>query len=218
MIDHTLLDPAASRSDVARLCEEATELGVAAVCVSPSQLPLGKGWLGDGVRLACVVGFPSGAHTIEVKSFEAAGAVEAGAEELDLVINLGLAMEGRSGEIEREVAAVVAASVEAGDGGRRVLVKAIVESALLGPERTVAACRAAVAAGAGYVKTSTGYHPAGGATVEAVRLMVGAVGGDVGVKAAGGIRTTEQALSLVAAGATRLGASRTASILAGFGQ
>ncbi|MHB8293227.1 MAG: deoxyribose-phosphate aldolase [Acidimicrobiales bacterium] len=178
----------------------------------------GKGWLGNDVRLASVVGFPSGAHTIEVKSFEAAGAVEAGAGELDMVINLGLAMEGRSGEIEREVAAVVAASVEAGagDGGRRVLVKVIVESALLGPGRTIAACRAAVAAGAGYVKTSTGYHPAGGATVEAVRLMAGAVGGDAGVKAAGGIRTTEQALSLVAAGATRLGASRTASILAGL--
>jgi deoxyribose-phosphate aldolase len=210
MIDHTLLAPEATADEVAAVCAEAAELGVFAVCISPSQLPLPTGVLSADVALACVAGFPSGAHQAEVKAAEAALAVEHGAVEVDMVIALGAATEGRWDDVRAEIE-LVRAAVPAPR-----LLKVIIESAVLDPTSIVAACRAAEAAGADYVKTSTGFHRAGGATVEAVRLMRDTVGDRLGVKASGGIRTTEAALALIEAGATRIGASACRAILAGL--
>lgn len=210
-IDHTVLKPEATRADVARLCEEAVALGVCAVCVSPSMLPLPDGLLaGSLVRTCTVVGFPSGAHQPAQKAAEAALAVEQGADDVDMVIDLGLAAEGRWSDVEAGIArvrAVVPAPL---------VLKVIIESAALDEAAVVAACRAAEAAGADFVKTSTGFHPAGGASVGAVRLMAATVGGRLGVKASGGIRTAETALAMLDAGATRLGTSASAAILAGL--
>lgn len=210
MIDHTLLAPEATAGDVTRLAREAARLGAGAICVSPSRLPLAPGVLAPGIAVAAVAGFPSGAHPAAVKAADAAAAVAAGATEIDMVIDLGLAMEDRWTQVTAEVKAVKAAA------GPGTLVKVIIESAIIGTERIEGACHAAEAGGAGFVKTSTGFHPAGGATAEAVRAMAAAVGGRLGVKAAGGIRTTGDALAMIAAGATRIGASRTAAILGGL--
>jgi deoxyribose-phosphate aldolase len=173
-------------------------------------LPLAAAWLDDQLRTACVIGFPSGAHHAEVKAAEAAQARADGADELDVVMNLGLAKSGQWGAVRAELDAVRAAAP------RPALLKVILESAVLTDEEIIAACRAAVEAGADFVKTSTGFHPAGGASVEAVRLMRATVGPDVGVKASGGIRTAGAALAMLAAGASRLGTSATATILAGL--
>ena len=208
MIDHTLLRPEASVEEVQALCREAAELQVLAVCVSPSMLPLDKGWLAPGIRIACVAGFPSGAHHAEVKAAEAAQARANGADEIDMVVNLALVKSASWGAVRAEVELVRAAAP------RPATMKVIIESGLLTPDEIVAVCRTAVDAGADFVKTSTGYHPAGGATVEAVRLMRETVGPDLGVKASGGIRTVENALAMVAAGANRIGTSSTAAILA----
>ncbi len=207
-IDHTLLKPEADAAAVAALCAEGRELGVAAVCVSPS-------WAAHAVRhaeglpVAAVVGFPSGAHRTEVKVREAALAREDGAAELDVVLDLGAAVGGDWAAVEAQLAAVREAVP------RPAVLKVIVESALLDAAQLAHACRAAEAAGADFVKTSTGFHPAGGATVEAVRAMAGHVGGRLGVKASGGIRTAGQALALLEAGATRLGVSGTRAVLDG---
>jgi deoxyribose-phosphate aldolase len=209
MIDHTLLAPEATDDDVARLAREASVLGVGAICVSPSRLPLAPGVLAPGVAVAAVAGFPSGAHLAAVKAAEAAGAVAAGAAEIDMVIDLGAALAGEWKRVTAEIAAVRAAI------GPAVLLKVIIESAAIGPMRIAPACQAAEAAGADFVKTSTGFHRAGGATVEAVAAMAAAVGGRLGVKASGGIRTADDALAMLAAGATRIGASASASILDG---
>ena len=209
MIDHTLLVPEATAEQVHELCVEAERLGVVAVCVSPSMLPLGSGWLARGTLTACVVGFPSGAHHGSVKAAEAAQARANGADEVDMVINLGLAKAGSWGGVRAEIEAVRAAAPHP------AVLKVIIESGVLTDEEIVAACEAAVAAGADFVKTSTGFHAtAGGATGEAVRLMRATVGGDVGVKASGGIRTAEKALAMIEAGANRIGTSSTAKILA----
>lgn len=210
MIDHTLLRPEATAADVAALCEEATELGVAAVCVSPSMLPITDG-LGPGIAVCTVVGFPSGAHQAAVKAQEAEVAVAAGATEVDMVMDLGRAKAGAWGDLEAEIALVRAAT----EG--RALLKVILESAVLTGDELVAACQAAEAAGADFVKTSTGFHPAGGASVEAVRTMAAAVGGRLGVKASGGIRDAATAMAMVDAGATRLGCSASRAILDGLG-
>jgi deoxyribose-phosphate aldolase len=207
MIDHTLLAPEATDGDVARLAEEAGRLGVGAICVSPSRLPVRPGSLAQGIAVAAVAGFPSGAHPAAVKAAEAAASVAAGAAEVDMVIDLGAALEDRWTLVTAEVAAVRAAV------GPSVLLKAIIESAVIGPERIAPACQAAEAGGADFVKTSTGFHKAGGATVAAVAAMASAVGGRLGVKASGGIRTADDALAMIAAGATRIGASATATIL-----
>jgi deoxyribose-phosphate aldolase len=210
-LDHTLLAPTATAADVRRLGAEATELGVAAVCVSPARLPLPPGSLGGGIAVACVVGFPSGAHTSPVKAAEAARAAADGATELDMVIDLGEATAGNWALVQADISAVRAAVPAP------LVLKVIIESAALGSEAAlVAACRAAEDAGADFVKTSTGFHPAGGATVEAVRTMAGAVGGRLGVKASGGIRTTKDALAMIEAGATRLGCSASRAILDGM--
>ncbi|UZJ26755.1 deoxyribose-phosphate aldolase [Rhodococcus antarcticus] len=206
MVDHTLLKPEATAAQVAALCDEARALGVLAVCVSPSMLPLD----GTGLVVATVCGFPSGKHTSEVKALEAATAVAAGADEVDMVIDVGAAVAGEIDAVQADIAAVRAAVPTPG------VLKVIIESAALDDDTIVAVCRAAEAAGADFVKTSTGFHPAGGASAHAVRLMAETVGGRLGVKASGGIRSTGTALEMVAAGATRLGLSGSAAVLAGL--
>jgi deoxyribose-phosphate aldolase len=210
MIDHTLLKPEATADQVQALCREAGELGVLAVCVSPSMLPLGDSWLSRGVLTASVVGFPSGAHHAEAKAAEAAQARANGADEVDMVINLGLAKSGTWGGVRAEIEAVRLAAPHP------ATLKVIIESAVLTDDEIVAACEASVEAGADFVKTSTGFHPAGGASVEAVRLMRATVGPALGVKASGGVRTAEVALAMIAAGANRLGTSSSAAILSGL--
>ena len=168
MIDHTLLKPEATDDDVTRLCQEASLLGVGAVCISPSRLPLTPGALRPGIAVAAVVGFPSGAHPTAVKVVEAAIAVAAGANEIDMVIDLGAACASQWDVVTAEVAAVRAVL------GPAIVLKVILETALIGPDRIAAACKAGESGGADFVKTSTGFHPAGGATVEAVAAAWGA--------------------------------------------
>jgi deoxyribose-phosphate aldolase len=209
MIDHTLLAPEATEKDIVALCAEARQLGVYAVCVSPTLVTTAAQHLpGQEIKVAAVAGFPSGAHSAGLKAQEAAIAAATGAAEVDMVINLGLAKEGRWKDIEQEIAAV------RGEIPSPTVLKVIIESAVLDDESIVAACQAAESAGADFVKTSTGFHPAGGATIAAVELMARTVGTRLGVKASGGIRTAADALAMVAAGATRLGLSRTAAVLA----
>ncbi|MCU1352913.1 MAG: deoxyribose-phosphate aldolase [Acidimicrobiales bacterium] len=211
MIDHTLLAPTATVAEVMALCSEAVELGVAAVCVSPSRLPLPVGALPLGFSVAAVVGFPSGAHRPMTKATEAMQAVGDGATEVDMVIDLGAARDGDWAAIEDEIAAVREAAPAP------TLLKVIIETATLGSPTAIAdACLAAEAAGADFVKTSTGFHPAGGATLDAVRAMHTTVGGKLGIKASGGIRTADEALAMVDAGATRIGCSATRTILDGL--
>ncbi|MCU4296836.1 deoxyribose-phosphate aldolase [Brevibacterium permense] len=203
IIDHTLLKPEATPADVDALVAEAKELGVLAICVSPSMLPVTDP--GELV-VATVVGFPSGQVKPEIKAAEAAQAVADGAAEVDMVINIGQAVAGDFDGLEADIRGVVEASGDA-------LVKVIIESAALGDEQIVEACRRSEAAGAGFVKTSTGFHPAGGASAHAVALMRETVGDRLGVKASGGIRTAEAAEEMIAAGASRLGLSGSAAIL-----
>jgi deoxyribose-phosphate aldolase len=207
MIDHTLLKPEAAAEQVSETVAEALSLGAYAVCVSPSQLPLkGTGPL----KVAAVCGFPSGAHKAEVKAAEAARSVANGADEIDMVINLALATTGQFDAVQEEIAAVRTAVPTP------VVLKVIIESAALTDAQIVGVCKAAEAAGADFVKTSTGFHPAGGASAHAVELMSKTVDGHLGVKASGGIRSTETALEMIDVGATRLGLSGTAQILAGL--
>ena len=206
-IDHTLLKPEATAEQVAALVAEAEELGVYAVCISPSQLPLRPL---RGVSVCTVVGFPSGAHATAVKAAEAAQAVRDGAQEVDMVVDLGRVKAGDWDAVEADVRAVAGAS------GPDALLKVILETAALTRAEVVEACRASERGGAQYVKTSTGFHPSGGASVEAVRLMADTVGGRLGVKASGGIRDTATALAMLDAGATRLGLSGTRAVLDGL--
>ena len=204
LIDHTLLRTDASHADVLALVAEGLDLGVFSVCVSPSMLPVPD--LPVALKLATVCGFPSGKHTTAMKVAEAAESVRLGADEVDMVIDLGLLKAGGYRDLVREIRAV---------RGEVPLLKVIIESAALSDEEIVVACEAAAEAGAAFVKTSTGFHAAGGASVHAVALMAATVGDQLGVKASGGIRTYEQAAALVAVGATRLGLSATADVLAG---
>lgn len=205
MIDHTLLKTDATHEQVSKLIEEARELGTYSVCVSPSMLPITDD-LGE-VKVATVCGFPSGNHTAAAKAFEAAESSRLGADEVDMVINIGLLKEGRADLVEEEIRAVREATTG--------LLKVIIESAALTDDEIVAACKASEAAGADFVKTSTGFHPAGGASVHAVELMNETVGGRLGIKASGGIRDYATANAMVEAGATRLGLSGSASVLDG---
>ncbi|EGD24974.1 MULTISPECIES: deoxyribose-phosphate aldolase [Prescottella] len=209
MVDHTLLKPEASDADARALVAEAHDLGVLAVCVSPSMLPLRSADLGDLV-LATVVGFPSGKHHSLIKATEARLAVDQGATEIDMVIDVGAAVAGEYNAVLADILAVRDAV------GPEPVLKVIVESAALSDDAIVETCRAAEQAGANFVKTSTGFHPAGGASVHAVRLMAATVGGRLGVKASGGIRTADAALALIDAGATRLGLSGTRAVLDGL--
>jgi deoxyribose-phosphate aldolase len=214
LVDHTLLKPEATHADVAALVAEAAELGVYAVCVSPSMVPAAVE-AGRGVRVAAVAGFPSGKHVSAVKAHEAAQAVASGASEIDMVIDVGAALAGDVVAVRSDIEAVRAAVSAA-------VLKVIVESALLLSQadgRTLAeVCRAAEDAGADFVKTSTGFHPAGGASVHAVALMTETVGGRLGIKASGGIHTAADAVAMLDAGATRLGLSGTRVVLDGLSQ
>jgi deoxyribose-phosphate aldolase len=213
MIDHTLLKPEATAGDVRGLCDQAHALRVCAVCISPTMVDLAARRLRDSeVKVAAVIGFPSGAHRSEVKAEEAARAAGDGVDEADTVINLGLALAGDWSGVEADIAAVREVLT---DGQ---ILKVILETAVLSPEEIVAACHVAEGAGADFVKSSTGFHPAGGATIEAVAIMAAAVDGRLGVKAAGGIRDAATAVRMIEAGATRLGLSATAAILAELDQ
>jgi len=214
LVDHTLLKPEATPEQVAAVVAEAAELGVAAVCVSPSMVAVADSANSAGVPIAAVAGFPSGKHLPGVKAAEAALAVAAGAAEIDMVIDVGAACAGDFAAVGADIAAVRAAVP-------RAVLKVILESAALlesaGDATVVTACRAAEDAGADFVKTSTGFHPAGGATVRAVSLMSDTVGGRLGVKASGGIRSADDAVAMLEAGATRLGLSGTRAVLDGLG-
>ena len=203
LIDHTLLKPEATAAQVDALIAEAAALGAYSVCVSPSLLPLN---LPDGLHLATVCGFPSGAHATAVKAAEAADAIAKGAEEIDMVVNLRLVKEGDVDAVEADIRGVREAC-------RGAVLKVIIESAALTDEEIVSTCRAA---GADFVKTSTGFHPAGGASTHVVALMRATVGDRLGVKASGGIRTAADALAMVEAGANRLGLSASAAVLEGL--
>nr|WP_221739661.1 deoxyribose-phosphate aldolase [Arachnia propionica] len=205
LIDHTLLRTDATPAEVSALVAEARELGTFSVCVSPSMLPI-TDELGE-VKVATVCGFPSGNHTPAAKAAEAAESSRLGADEIDMVINIGLLKAGQPEKVQEEIAAVREATTG--------LLKVIIESAALTDDEIVAACRAAEAAGADFVKTSTGFHPKGGASVHAVKLMADTVGGRLGVKASGGIRDWDTAKAMVEAGATRLGLSASRAILEG---
>ena len=202
LIDHTLLKPDATREQVIQLCAEARQYRFASVCVNPVNVALCAQLLsGSGVPVCTVVGFPLGAAPTEVKVFEAQQAIDAGATEADMVIDIGALKSGAYERVKRDIASVARAC-----HARHVILKVIIEAALLTDEEKVVACQLAMAAGADFVKTSTGFGP-GGATVDDVALMRRVVGPAIGVKAAGGIRTYADAQKMVAAGATRIGAS-----------
>jgi deoxyribose-phosphate aldolase len=208
LIDHTLLKPEATAADVTALIAEAIELGTYSVCVSPSMLPLTIP-AGADLKVAVVCGFPSGKHHSSIKAAEAALAIQQGADEIDMVIDIGAAKAGRFADVQADIAAV-RASVPA----PKVL-KVIIESAVLTDAEIVAVCEAAVTTGADFVKTSTGFHSAGGATVHAAHLMKQTVGDRAQVKASGGVRSFEEAVAMIEAGATRLGVSGSAGLLSG---
>ncbi|AIN83164.1 MULTISPECIES: deoxyribose-phosphate aldolase [Corynebacterium] len=206
MIDHTLLKPEATSDQVKALIDEAAKLGTYSICISPSQLPVE---VPEGLHIATVVGFPSGAVKAEVKAAEAARAVADGAEEVDMVINIAFAKEHRFDDLEAEIKTVR-------DAIPGKILKVIIESAALTDEEIIAACKASESAGADFVKTSTGFHPAGGASAHAVKLMRETVGDRLGVKASGGIRDAAAAEEMIAAGASRLGLSSSAAVLDGL--
>lgn len=206
MIDHTLLKPEATHEDVTKLIDEASHLGTYSVCVSPSMLPIETP---ADLKVAVVCGFPSGAVPTAAKAADAAHSVANGADEVDMVINLGAAKEGKWDVVRDDIAAVKKAC---GDK----LLKVIIESAVLTDDEIVAACKASMDAGADFVKTSTGFHPAGGASAHAVKLMRETVGDKLGVKASGGIRDAATAKEMIEAGASRLGLSSSAAVLEGW--
>lgn len=208
MIDHTLLKPDATQAQIAQLCYEAKKHGFAAVCVNPTNVKLCAELLkGSPVKVCTVVGFPLGASPPEVKAYESQQAINDGATEVDMVINIGALKSKDYALVERDIATVARTCHNNG-----AVLKVIIEAALLTDEEKVKACALAKAAGADYVKTSTGFGP-GGATVEDVALMRQVVGPAMGVKAAGGIRSFEDARQMVQAGATRIGASAGVRIL-----
>lgn len=202
LIDHTLLKPEATESDIRRLCEEAARYGFASVCVNPFWVKSAACLLrGTGVPVCTVIGFPLGATLPDVKAYETRRAIFDGAREVDMVINIGALKSGDDCTVEHDIRAVVEAAHE-----HNVLCKVIIETALLSDEEKVRACLAAKRAGADYVKTSTGFSK-GGATVADVALMRQVVGEEMGVKASGGVRDLSQARQMIEAGATRIGAS-----------
>ena len=206
MVDHTLLKPEATAEDVQALIDEAVELGAYSVCVSPSMLPIE---VPETLKVAVVVGFPSGAVKAGVKAFEAAQAAADGADEIDMVVNLAFVKEGDYEAVEEEIQGVR-------DAAPDVVLKVIIESAALTDDEITATSKAAVNAGADFVTTSTGFHPAGGASTHAIELMRATVGPNIGVKASGGVRDAAAAEAMIAAGASRLGLSGTAAVLDGL--
>lgn len=210
LIDHTLLKSDATIENIKTLCEEAKAYQFASVCVNPIWVKYAHTMLADtDVKVCTVIGFPLGANTPEVKAFETINAIENGAQEIDMVINIGALKNNDLTLVERDIAAVCAAA----DG--KALVKVIIETALLTDEEKVTVCKIAKSCGAHFVKTSTGFS-SGGATVEDIQLMRKTVGADMGIKASGGIKTSADVHNLVKAGATRIGASSGVAITRGL--
>jgi deoxyribose-phosphate aldolase len=209
MIDHTLLKPEATRQQIESLCQEAKEYKFASVCVNPTWVSTAKELLQDsGVMVCTVIGFPLGATTSETKAFETKNAIEHGAEEVDMVINIGALKDHNDKLVEEDIRAVV----EAAKG--KAHTKVIIETSLLSEEEKIRACELSVKAGADFVKTSTGFST-GGATAEDIALMRRTVGPELGVKASGGVRSTEDVQKMIEAGATRIGASSSIAIVNG---
>ncbi|MFS0861612.1 deoxyribose-phosphate aldolase [Fredinandcohnia sp. 179-A 10B2 NHS] len=210
MIDHTALKADTTKSQIEKLCAEAKEYGFASVCVNPTWVETAAALLqGTEVKVCTVIGFPLGANTPETKGFETKDAIEKGATEVDMVINIGALKDKNDSLVERDILAVV----EAAKG--KALTKVIIETSLLTDEEKVRACEIAVKAGADFVKTSTGFST-GGATVEDIRLMRKTVGPDIGVKASGGVRDVKGTQDMIEAGATRIGASAGVAIVNGL--
>ncbi|RZT22302.1 MULTISPECIES: deoxyribose-phosphate aldolase [Fictibacillus] len=209
MIDHTALKAETTKKEILTLCEEAKKYNFFSVCVNPTWVYTAFEQLKDSEVAVCtVIGFPLGANTPEVKAFETKNAIENGATEVDMVINIGALKDGNYELVEQDVRAVV----EAAKG--KALTKAIIETALLTDEEKVKACEIAVKAGIDFVKTSTGFST-GGATAEDIKLMRETVGPNIGVKASGAVRDRETALAMIEAGATRIGASAGIAIVEG---
>lgn len=209
MIDHTVLKADTTKDQVENVCQEAKEHGFFSVCVNPTWIETAVELLKDSdVKVCTVIGFPLGATTSETKSFETKDAIQKGAQEVDMVINIGKLKDGDDAAVEQDIRLVV----EAAEG--KALVKVIIETSLLTEEEKVRACKLAVKAGADYVKTSTGFST-GGATVEDIKLMRETVGPTIGVKASGGVRNRETVEAMVDAGATRIGASSSVAIVQG---
>jgi deoxyribose-phosphate aldolase len=210
MIDHTLLKPEATPKEIKTLCEEARTYNFASVCVNPSHVSMCKDLLsGSKVKVCTVIGFPLGATTTETKRFEAEQALKNGAQEIDMVINIGMLKQGENKYVFNDINQVVLAAKKFG-----AVCKVIIESAILTDEEKIKACILAKEAKADFVKTSTGFSK-GGATAGDVALMRYVVGSSVGVKASGGIRTTEDAKLMIASGADRIGASASVKIVGG---
>ncbi|WP_144477352.1 deoxyribose-phosphate aldolase [Cytobacillus oceanisediminis] len=211
MIDHTLLKANATEAEIVKLAEEAKEYKFASVCVNPTWVKTAAEILKDAedVKVCTVIGFPLGAATSETKSFETKNAIENGATEVDMVINIGALKDKQYDLVEKDIKAVV----DAAKG--KALTKVIIETCLLNDEEKEMACKLSVSAGADFVKTSTGFST-GGATVEDIALMRKTVGPDIGVKASGGVRSLEDAQSMIEAGATRIGASSGVAIVNGL--
>jgi deoxyribose-phosphate aldolase len=208
LIDHTLLKPDATRDDIRKICNEALKYGFASVCINPCNVSLAAEILrGSEVRVCTVVGFPLGATLPQVKVYETEEVIKLGAQEIDMVINVGALKSGQLDAVEADIRGVVEASHRGG-----AICKVILETVLLTTDEKVSGSLAAKNAGADFVKTSTGFA-AGGATAEDVRLMRAVVGGEIGVKAAGGVRSLEDLQKMVEAGATRIGASASVKIL-----
>ncbi|WP_331487992.1 deoxyribose-phosphate aldolase [Caminicella sporogenes] len=209
-IDHTLLKPQATEEQIIKVCSEAKKYGFASVCVNPYYTSLVRKELeGTNVKTCVVIGFPLGANTKEVKAFETKQAIENGAQEVDMVINIGALKDKKYDVVRDDIKAVV----DAAKG--KALVKVIIETCLLTDEEKIKACEIAKEAGADFVKTSTGFST-GGATVEDVKLMRKTVGPDMGVKASGGVRSKEDAEAVINAGANRIGASASVAIVEGI--
>jgi deoxyribose-phosphate aldolase len=207
-LDHTLLKADATRADLQKLCDEARAHGFASVCVNGANVPVCKGILeGSGVMTVAVVGFPLGAMSTAAKAFEARDAVLRGADEIDMVLNIGAMKSGDLDTVLADIREVVRAAAPS-------RVKVILETGFLTRDEKIAACTLCRTAGAHFVKTSTGFGP-GGATVEDVALMRSVVGDALGVKASGGVRTADDARAMIAAGATRLGTSASVAIISG---
>ncbi|MGM0844190.1 MAG: deoxyribose-phosphate aldolase [Bacillota bacterium] len=210
MIDHTLLKADSTKDQVTKICEEAKEYNFASVCVNPGWVKYSAQLLqGTDVKVCTVIGFPLGATTSETKAFETRDAIEKGATEVDMVINISALKDGNDEVVKQDIQAVT----EAAKG--KALTKVIIETSLLTDEEKVRACRLAVEAGTDFVKTSTGFST-GGATIEDIKLMRETVGPNIGVKASGGVRSVEDAKNMIEAGATRIGASSGVQIVQGL--
>ena len=208
-IDHTALKADTGRAAIETLCQEARDYGFMSVCVNPTWVATAHTLLaGSDVKVCTVIGFPLGANTSAVKAFETRTAIQEGADEVDMVINIGAAKDGNWDLVKADIQAVVEAS------NHQALVKVILETCLLTKEEIVKASQVAKEAGADFVKTSTGFS-AGGATVQDIRLMRETVGPDMGVKASGGVQNQEDALAMIESGASRIGASKGIAIVTG---